>query len=316
MDMRQLRYFVQIVESGSLAKASRQLYVAQPALSQQVAKLEDEVGKSLLTRSSKGVTPTENGQALYHHARFMLRQLEQAMSIARQEPSEVRGMVSVGLAPTTLSAVGLPLIRHLRVKYPGILLNVVEGMSGHLEQMTRLAQLDLAILFRRTAASDMDVERLLEEELFVMFPAHNDLVAPETTSLTPAEVARLPLILPTGSHGLRRGISQEFERLGLALDLKAEIDSLHLLMSCVWEGMGATIQPMAATYALGPQRSAWRFLAISDVSLRRQNFLYSLGADKLSPSALLVRREVKDVIGRLIAERQWTGVVPEAGATP
>ena len=80
MDLRQLRYFVQIVESGSLAKASRQLFIAQPALSQQMARLEDEVGKPLLLRSSRGVTPTENGEALYHHAKFMLRQMEQAAS--------------------------------------------------------------------------------------------------------------------------------------------------------------------------------------------------------------------------------------------
>ncbi len=76
MDLRQLRYFAQIVESGSLSKASRQLFIAQPALSQQLAKLEGEIGKPLLTRSSKGVAPTENGLALYHHARFMLRQLD------------------------------------------------------------------------------------------------------------------------------------------------------------------------------------------------------------------------------------------------
>ena len=82
MDLRQLRYFTHIVESGSLSKASRQLFIAQPALSQQLSKLEDEVGKPLLKRSSRGVAPTENGLALYHHARFMLRQLEQAMSIA------------------------------------------------------------------------------------------------------------------------------------------------------------------------------------------------------------------------------------------
>jgi len=309
MDMRQLRYFVQIVESGSLAKASRQLYVAQPALSQQVAKLEDEVGKTLLTRSSRGVTPTENGLALYHHAKFMLRQLEQALSIARQEPSVVRGMVSVGLAPTTVSALGLPLIRHLRDKYPGIVLNVVEGMSGHLEQMTRLAQLDLAVLFRRSAASEMDVEPLLEEELFVMFPARSGLVPPGRERLSLAEVARLPMILPTSSHGLRRRISQEFERQGLALDLKAEIDSLHLLMSCVYEGMGATIQPMAATYALGPQRSEWRFLPISDVSLRRQNFLYSLGPDKLSPCAAVVRQDLREVVAKLARDGRWTGIV-------
>lgn len=308
MDMRQLRYFVQIVESGSLAKASRQLYVAQPALSQQVAKLEDEVGKALLVRSSKGVTPTENGQALYHHAKFMLRQLEQALSIARQEPSEVRGMVTVGLAPTTLSVLGLPLVRHIRDKYPGIVLNVVEGMSGHLEQMTRLAQLDLAILFRQSAASEMVVEPLLEEELFVMFPARNPLVPVSRRRLALAEVARLPMMLPTSSHGLRRRISQEFERQGLPLDLKAEIDSLHLLMSCVYDGMGATIQPMAATYAPGMQRSEWRFLPISDVSLSRQNFLYSLGPDKLSPCAALLKQELRHVVSTLAHEGRWTGI--------
>ena len=76
MDLRQLRYFTVIVESGSFAKASRQLYIAQPSLSQQVAKLEDEIGKQLLSRSSKGVVPTENGLALYHHARFILRQFD------------------------------------------------------------------------------------------------------------------------------------------------------------------------------------------------------------------------------------------------
>jgi len=92
MDIRQLRYFVQIVESGSLSKASRQLYIAQPALSQQLAKLEDQVGKPLFLRSSKGVSPTENGLALYHHARFMLRQLDQALSIARAETGAVQGI--------------------------------------------------------------------------------------------------------------------------------------------------------------------------------------------------------------------------------
>src|SRR3546814_17295117 len=70
VDIRQLRYFVQIVESGSLSKDSRQLYVAQPALSQQLAKLEDKVGQPMLHRSSKGVSPTENGPAPDPHPRF------------------------------------------------------------------------------------------------------------------------------------------------------------------------------------------------------------------------------------------------------
>ena len=177
MDLRQLRYFTHIVESGSLSKASRQLFIAQPALSQQLAKLEDEVGKPLLMRSSRGVAPTENGLALYHHARFMLRQLDQAMSIARQESGAVHGMVSVGLPATTVAALGLPLVRRIRERYPSILLNVVEGMSGHLGQMMRTGQLDLAVLFSGDVASDVSVDLLLEEELFVMLPKQSALVA-------------------------------------------------------------------------------------------------------------------------------------------
>lgn len=215
MDLRQLRYFTQIVESGSLSKASRQLFIAQPALSQQLSKLEDEVGKPLFNRSSKGVTPTENGLALYHHARFMLRQLDQALSIARKESGAVHGMVSVGLPATTVSALGLPLVRRVRERYPSILLNVVEGMSGHLGQMMRLGQLDLAVLFASDVAQDVSVDALLEEELFVMLPKHSTLVPPRRTSVTLAEAAALPLILPTGEHGLRRRIAAEFEQRNL-----------------------------------------------------------------------------------------------------
>lgn len=94
MDARQLRYFVQIVESGSLAKASRQLFIAQPALSHHVTRLEDEVGKPLLLRSSRGVTPTDHGAALYQHAKFVLRQLEDSVAVARQEPGALTGRVT------------------------------------------------------------------------------------------------------------------------------------------------------------------------------------------------------------------------------
>ena len=196
MDMRQLRYFVQIVESGSLAKDSRQLFIAQPALSQQMARLEDEIGKPLLVRSSRGVLPTENGEALYHHAKFMLRQLDQAVAVARQESSGISGRVAIGLAPTTVCRLGLPLLQHLRAVFPGILLNVIEGLSGHLEHMTRVGQLDLAILFSQTAASEQTVEPLLEEELFAILPSNSDLVPEGQSSITLAQLAVLPLILP------------------------------------------------------------------------------------------------------------------------
>ncbi len=308
MDMRQLRYFVQIVESGSLAKASRQLFIAQPALSQQMARLEGEVGKSLLVRSSRGVVPTENGEALYHHAKFMLRQLDQAVAVARQDTAALSGRVALGLAPTTVCQLGLPLLQHLRAKHPGVQLNVIEGLSGHLEHMTRVGQLDLAVLFSQTAASELTVEPLLEEELFVILPADSPLVAPGQVALTLQEVAALPLILPSPGHGLRRRIALEFERVNLPLDAVAEIDSLPLLMACVGRGMGATIKPMAAIHALGDTPQRWRCLRIVDAAMSRTNYLYALPPLKLSPCAAVVRDEIRAVVHRLVQSGEWRGV--------
>lgn len=307
MDMRQLRYFVQIVESGSLAKASRQLFIAQPALSQQMARLEEEVGRPLLVRSSRGVTPTDNGSALYHHAKFVLRQLDQAVSVARQDTAALSGRVTLGLAPTTNCQLGLPLIRHLRRTLPGVIVNVVEGLSGHLEHMTRVGQLDLAVLFSQKAAAELSVEPLLEEELFVILPAASPLVPPGRESLTLADAAGLPLILPSPGHGLRKRIALEFDRANVMIDPVAEIDSLPLLMRCLADGMGATIKPVAAIHALGnPQH--WRALPIADARLSRTNYLYALPEQKLSSCAAVVRIELKLLVRRLIDSGQWQGV--------
>jgi len=314
LDLRQLRYFTQIVESGSLSKASRRLFIAQPALSQQLNKLESEVGKPLFSRSSRGVVPTDNGLALYHHARFMLRQLEQALSIARQESKAVQGMVSVGLPATTASALGLPLVRRIRERYPGIMLNVVEGMSGHLEQMIRLGQLDLAVLFRGDVASDLSAEAFLDEQLFLILPRHSALVAPRRTSITIAEAAALPLILPTGAHGLRRRISAELEQRNLSAHIVAEIDSLLVLLTCVYDGMGATIKPMAAIYSERERGRKWRALPISDARMRRRNYLYSLPPERLSTAAAAVAAELKDTANLLVESGDWTGVDAIAAA--
>lgn len=308
MDFRQLKYFVQIVESGSLAKASRQLFIAQPALSQQIAKLEAEVGKPLLIRTAKGVTPTESGTALHHHARFMLRQLEQALSIARQDPGSVHGMVSVGLAATTVCAVGVSFMRRIREKYPGIVLNVVEGMSGHLAQMMRMGQLDLAILFSRDAVPDLPCEPLVEEELFVMLPQDSELVPQRRVKISCAETAALPLILPTSIHGLRRRITTEFEQRSLTAHVVAEIDSLSLLMTCVRDGLGVTIKPMAAALLEGRMRDRWRTLAFSDADMKRPNYLYSVDPTRLSPAAAVVRTELRETVKDLVRGGVWRGV--------
>ncbi|NYZ17659.1 LysR family transcriptional regulator [Azospirillum sp. RWY-5-1] len=307
MEIRQLRYFVQIIESGSLSRASQRLHIAQPALSQQLKQLEEEIGKPLLNRSSKGVTPTESGLALYHHARFLLRQFDQSIAIVRSEAGAIRGMVSVGLPATTVSALGLQLVRRVRQRFPGVLLNVVEGMSGHIGQLMRLGQLDLAVLFSPDLAPDLVTEPLMVEELFFIIPEHSALIPAGRTAVSLAEAAAVPLILPTGVHGLRQRIAAEFENRGLSLNVVAEIDSLSLLMNCVYDEVGATIKPMGAVMQEQPKGRRWRCLSFSDVAFQRRNFLYSLPSERLTPAAAVVAAEIKETVRELIEGKAWPG---------
>lgn len=307
MDTRQLRYFVQIVESGSLSKASRQLFIAQPALSAQMARLEDEVGKPLLVRSARGVVPTQNGLALYEHAKFVLRQLDEAVHVARQEYSDIKGRVTLGMDATTAAVLSLPLLTHLRQAYPGILLNVIAAHPTLLEDMARGGQLDVAILTGETAANELACEPLLDEDLFVLIPEQSTLVPRDKSSLTLAETAGLPLVVGSPGYGLRRRLNLEFERAQLKVTPVAEIDSMLLVMRFVLAGGGATVQPMAAAQALDSP-SHWRCLPISDAPMTRRNYLYSLPLQKMSATVAIVHVELKQIVGGLIASGAWQGV--------
>jgi LysR family transcriptional regulator, regulatory protein for tcuABC len=142
----------------------------------------------------------------------------------------------------------------------------------------------------------------------VIVPRASTLVAPERVSLTLQELAALPLVLPSPGHGLRRRIALELERVNLAVDAVAEIDSLPLLMHCVAAGIGATIKPMAAIHALDDRPERWRCLRVSDAAMQRTNYLYALPTEKLSPCAAVVREELKRVVQRLVENGEWQGV--------
>ena len=133
MELRQLRYFVRIVELGSMGRAALDLQMVQSALSQQISRLEGELSTRLLQRTSKGTVPTEAGLAFFREAQLTLRHADQAARVARQ--ARLSGTVTVGLAPTTASVLGIPLMRAMRERYPDVRLHMVESLSGHLASM-------------------------------------------------------------------------------------------------------------------------------------------------------------------------------------
>lgn len=305
MELRQLRYFVRVVELGSISRAALDLQLVQSALSQQVSRLESELSTRLLQRTSRGVSPTEAGLAFFREAQLALRHADQAARAAHE--ARLTGTVSVGLAPTTASVLGLPLILAMRERHPHVRLHMVESLSGHLSTMLNARQLDLAVLFDTHPARRWSVTPLLEEKLFLIGPRQGAAVIPRPAKLRMAQLKDVPLILPTGPHGLRSTLDAAFARARLRPRLVAEIDSLAMLMDAVSGGLGCTLQPGAALGRFSDAAERFALSEIADAQVRRLNSLCSLSDDELSPAALATRVVLADCAHQLVREGRWAG---------
>ena len=304
MELRQLRYLVRVIELGSISRAALDMDLVQSGLSQQISRLESELSTRLLQRSPKGVTPTEAGLAFFREAQLVLRHAEQAARAAQQ--SRLSGSVSVGMAPTTAAVLGLPLIRAMRERYPDVRLHMVESLSGHLTGMLNARQLDLAMLFNAQAGRRWSVMPLLEEKLFLI-QSRRTLVGKPPARIRVAQLAGLPLILPTGVHGLRSTLDSAFARAKCKPIVVAEIDSLAMLMDAVDSGLGCTLQPWAAVSRFADAAQRFHLTEIADTLARRVNSLCSLSDDELSPAGLAARVVLADCATEAVRAGRWVG---------
>lgn len=301
MELRQLRYFVKVCELGSMGRAALELGVVTSALSQQISRLEGELATRLLQRSSAGVTPTDAGLAFLRQAQLTLRHADGAVRAAQQ--ARLSGHVSVGLAPTTATVLGVPLMRAMQARYPEVRLHMVEALSGHLATMLNARQLDLAIVFQTDVPRRWSVTPLLDEKLFLIAAA-TLAERPQGARVRLAQLADVPLILPTNSHGLRATLVGSFARTGVQPRIVAEVDGLALLMDAVRAGFGATVQPGAAT---GRHEDGLVLAQISDRHVGRRNLLASLSDDELSPAALAARVVLAETTRTLVRDGRWAG---------
>lgn len=302
MELRQLRYFIRIVELGSMGRAALDLGVGTPALSQQISRLEGELSTRLLQRTATGVLPTDAGLAFFRQAQLAIRHADAAAQAARQ--ARLAGHVSIGLAPSTSGVLALPLLEAMRERYPDVRLRVVESLSGNLATMLNARQLDLAVLFETDGARRWSVLPLLDERLFVI--GRRALPGmPTGRSVRIARLASLPLVLPSGTHGLRAILDAAFARERCVPHVVLEIDGLAVLMDAVRAGLAATIQPGAATVRLPADEMAR--IELAERSARRRNLLASLSDDELSPAALAARVVLRSVAAGLVAQQRWPG---------
>ncbi len=306
MELRQLRYFVRVVEAGSIGRAAMSIGMVTSALSQQISRLEGELSTRLLQRSASGVVPTDAGLAFFRQAQLALRHADDAVQAAQQ--ARLAGHVSVGLPSTTAAVLGAPFLKAMNERYPDIRLHLVEALSGHLTDMLNGRLLDLAIVFHAESARRWSGMPLLDEPLFLFarpdMPGVPAMPAGGTTRLE--AIADLPLVLPSGRHGLRALVNNAFLQLGRTPRVVAEVDGLSLLMDVVQQGAAATIQPSSATARIAPGQL--QMARIDDAHLFRSNLLASLSDEELSPAALAARLVMADVSRTLAREGKWAVV--------
>lgn len=243
MDFRTLRYFVEIVEQGSMKRAAESLFVAQPALSQQVKKLEDELGVKLLSRSVRGVVPTEAGRELLARARLILDQVNDARQVIQAGSRDPQGSVVLGL-PSSISAVlSVPLVVRMQEALPKVALRVVEGTSGYVLDWLRTGQLDLCVLHGVQRDPGITTTPLFTEELFLIESAR---ARRRRRAVRFAELAGMDLILPGRHHGLRAMLDRLALEHGVTLAPKVEIDAFVQMKTLASLGVGNTVLSRAA----------------------------------------------------------------------
>ncbi len=315
MEIRQLRYFARTFEMGNITRAAAALSIVQPALSQQLLRLENELGVRLLVRSSKGIVPTEAGRVFYQYVRSVLRQLEHARSAVQlkssSSPMPLVGAVTMGLAPTTASAIGFNLLQVFRDKHPGVVLNIVEAFAGDLEKMLLSRKLDLAILFSPKLPRDIERTHMVDERIYLILKKKRGTRVPPQVSLR--EAATHPLVLPTRLHGFRQTLDNAMAQQRLRPNIVAEVDSVSVLMECVAHGLAGTIQPWSAVHRIAGEVS---HAEIIDRDLFRPNFLCSLSSELLSPVASVARDLIRDETLKLVAGDGWTGMAAARPARP
>lgn len=248
MDLRQLRYFVAIVECGSITRAALQLNVAQPALSLHIRNMEADLGLPLLFRTARGVQPTEAGGILLRHARVILGRLEQAEHEIRGHAAEPAGEVRLGLPSSISHILGVPLVLAARERYPKVTLRIADAMSGYVLDWLKIGRVDLGLLYQTGEQRELHATGLLTETMVLAGPIEPppDRSHPPGDTVAFAALAALPLILPSPGNGLRDLVDDAAAAQAVRLASDIDIDAYAAIRQLIGRGLGYSVLPAHA----------------------------------------------------------------------
>ncbi|HEV2278596.1 MAG TPA: LysR substrate-binding domain-containing protein [Acidobacteriaceae bacterium] len=261
--MQQLRYLCAIADMGSFSRAAEHCRVAQPSLSQQISKLEDELGTRLFDRLGRSVRLTEAGRALLPHARNVLHQTELARYEVDGRRRDARGTVTVGVIPTIAPYYLPKRIAAFTRKFPEATLRIVEETTPVLVESLRSLAVDLAVLSLPLKYREFEIVPLMTERLYAALPPEHPKAA--AASVTLRELRGEPFVLLRDGHCFRGIALAACDRARLRPRVAFESGQFSSLLGMVAAGVGVTLVP---EMAIQPG-SGCRFVRIADPSASR-----------------------------------------------
>lgn len=243
MNLKQLRYFVNVAELGGFAKAADLLSVAQPTLSRQIRALELDLRTSLFHRHGRGVTLTPAGERFLSQAHGVLHAAELALAALQESGQRLTGHVICGFTRSVGRQMIAAYARHFREQLPLAQLAIVNNLSTHLYDQVRASKLDFAIIHNPPLSSSLTTVHLGFQPLYLVGTRQ---IGPSPTSVELKELDKIPLVMPTGPHITRHPLELEASRLGITLNVACEIDATDALFELVNTGFSHTVStPLA-----------------------------------------------------------------------
>jgi LysR family nitrogen assimilation transcriptional regulator len=304
MDLRGIRYFVQIAELGSMTRAAQHLRVAQPALSRHVRALEAELGVSLMVRLPRGVRLTTAGRQFLDHCQRILRELGRAQDALRSGSAVAQGQVILGVSPTTGPLLLPGLVERMRRQCPQIQLKVVEAFSNQLYDWLLAGRADVAILTNPVHSRVMRVTPLSSEPIVVFSQAQ----APgDRQFITVADLARTPVV---STEAIRMIADEQLQRYGMRIAVESEIDAVEAIRRLVLRGTSMALMPVSTFHEdiTARRLAAW---PIVDANIHR--ILTLAQPAERRPSAAI--DEVAQIVAAEVRALGDSGVFSLHGAT-
>jgi LysR family transcriptional regulator, nitrogen assimilation regulatory protein len=246
MDLKQLEYFRHVAELGSFTRAASFLSVVQPALSRQVRQLETELGQSLFERNGRGVILTDAGTRLLEHARGILTQVGRARQELEDQRNGDSGHFTLGLPPTLGRSVTVPLVKAFERRLPNAQLATVEGLSAYIVEWLNLGRIDCALVYNALGSPTLDLQPLLDEQLFLVAPLPARGARKARKSVTLAELADYPLNIPSRPHAMRMSVESALAGVDVKIKVAHEIECIPAIIDLVRQGHGYAVLPLNA----------------------------------------------------------------------